>query len=459
MRIINKLTAAGAALALVGIAGAAPVGATPPTGYGFDNIPHLIVGGGSDTTYRALVSLTDLWNGSPGCKVITAVGSTLGQCEANAAAETNTLGSYQHDTVAQANPVGSGAGIASLNGFGGAAYAGTNTNVNFARSSRAPKRTGGSCTGGDELTCDTFWGFAQDGIEVMVFNARNSVQSKASPAMTPAELANIWNCTYAKWSDVPSLGIVAASAEDGPIVPWGMNASSGTYATFKDYLINNGSAGAAFTPNAGVCDHKLTNGDYPFENDIKPILNDVLANGIPADGLPAGLSTDPNSKANPINWIWFGSFGELSAFKYKSSATVGGTAYTAYPAPVNGVLPSSSGIFNNTYPIGRTLYHVTLKGDADCPKTSGACDFNGNVGPVINATTNDLSVVGASSGTGGAVREFTRWLCRTGSARHAIDPYTGKNYVTEIGSAISGSGFTAVPNALKTPGSACLVQS
>lgn len=450
MSKIRKLAGAAAALAMAEVAMASPAGATMPSGYGFDGSAHVIIGGGSDTTYRAIVSLTDLWNGSPGCKVVTTVGSTLGQCETLATAETDTLGNYQHDTVAQANPVGSSAGIASLNGFGGAQYAGTEGNVDFARSSRAPKRTGGNCTGGDELTCDTFWGFAQDGIEVTVFNGRNAVQSAASPAITPQELVSIWTCQFTHWSDVPSLNIAPGSAQDGPIVPWGMNSSSGTFATFQSYLINNGGASSSFSPNAGVCDRKLSNGDFPFENDIKPLLNDVNANG--------GLSADPASANNPVNWIWWGSFGELSSFKYKSAATVGGTLWTAYAAPVNGVLPSSSGILANTYPIGRTLYHVTKKADADCPRTNGVCDFTGNPGPAITGTVNDLNVVGGTSGKSGAVREFTRFLCRSGTTRQATDPYTGKNYAVEIGSALTAAGFTAVPSSLKTSGANCLVQ-
>ena len=51
--------------------------------------------------------------------------------------------------------------------------------------------------------------------------------------------------------------------------------------------------------------------------------------------------------------------------------------FQAVASPINGILPSSARIIANTYPIGRTIYHVTLKRDADCVKTAGACDFVG----------------------------------------------------------------------------------
>ena len=444
-----------------------PAGALVPTGYGFDGNAHIIVGGGSDTTYRAMVGLTDLYNGSPGCPSTTAVGSTLNTCAADPANGTNTQGNFQHDTVAQANPVGSGAGIASLNGFGGAVYNGTvnnGVNVDFARSSRGPARTGGKISGGDELSGDTFWGYSQDGVEVMSFESRGAqIQGAGGSALTPAELYHIWNCDYTTWSQVPSLGIAPGSATDGPIVPWGLNSSSGTFGTFNSYLISQGGAPANWTVDGQACDRKLTaTNNYAFENDIKPLFNDAGA---------AITDTDYSSVNNPNNWIWFGSYGVLNAFSYTSNYTyplVTGNLWNAIPLPINGILPSSSKILANTYPIGRTLYHVTKNTDADCPQAGGvtgsagtpgaACDFTNNPGPTLpSGTGTDLNVTGGTSGISGAVREFTRWLCRSGSAAQAIDPYTGKNYSPEITTALNNSGFTVVPVALRTSGSACQV--
>jgi hypothetical protein len=66
----------------------------------------------------------------------------------------------------------------------------------------------------------------------------------------------------------------------------------------------------------------------------------------------------------------------------------------------------------------------------------------------------------------GTVREFTRWLCRplTGAnpspaIRYNIDPLTGANFSSEIGTALVKSGFSQVPVALRSAGSSCNVQS
>lgn len=468
MRTLWKVAATlSSAIVLGPMMMAPPVGATPPAGYGFDDTPHVIVGGGSDTTWRAMIGITDLWQESPGCTVVTAVGPTLNQCVAVASPETDTLGDYQHDTVGQAAPVGSSAGIASLNGFIDTAHGQTNTsyagavnpvpgylgstatgpNVDFARSSRKPKTSGGNAIGSNELAVDTFWGYAEDGIQITVFNNRGTqVQAAGGSAITAAELFHIWNCDFTQWSQVPSLGIAPGSTSDGPIVPWGMNASSGTLATLNSYLIANGGAPANWSADGQACDRKLATGQFPFENDVKPLIND-----------PASLSTLASSTDNPNNWIWWGSFGVFSAFPYDAAVTRGGTTYQAIAAPVNGVLPSSSGIIANTYPITRTLYHVTRKPDADCPKTGSACDFNGNPGPAISGGINDLNVTGASSGIGGAVREFTRFICRGNANQQTLDPFTGVNYFSEITTSINNVGFTTVPFALRSPGSRCQV--
>jgi hypothetical protein len=126
-----KLAVATSVVAVSGlVAGALPAGATPPTGYGFDGSPHTIVGAGSDTTYKAQLGLTELYMSTSitGCEKITTVGPNLGKCNTVAGAEQNVnLGNYQGDTISQANPTGSSAGIGSMNGQNGSSttYAGT----------------------------------------------------------------------------------------------------------------------------------------------------------------------------------------------------------------------------------------------------------------------------------------------------------------------------------------------
>ena len=482
MRKLWKLAAVtGVAVAIGTVTSIGSAYATPPAGYGFDGSPHTVVGGGSDTTYKAQLGLTELYMSTSigGCQHVTAVGATMNQCNPVATAETDTnLGNYQGDTFAQANPTGSSAGIASLNGNPNSATtdagaihpvnytcAGlatvittTGPNVDYARSSRAPKTTGGaSPCSGNELDNDTFWGYGQDGIQVIAFDATRGaeLQAQASPSLTPNQLFNIWNCTGGtgtggriRWSDIiPSLAGTARGNVD--VVPWGLNASAGTFASFQSYVQNNASGvPAGWSPNGQTCDRKLVSGLFPLENDIKPMLTDVP------------LSTDPSSADNPDNWIAWGSFGVMSAFPYLSNVTIGGTVFQAVASPINGILPSSARIIANTYPIGRTIYHVTLKRDADCAKTAGACNFTANPGPVIPATGgSDLNVTGGTGGVSGAIREFTRFLCRGSAAQQGLMPYSGINDFSEITTRINNAGFTVVPAALRTSGSRCQVLS
>jgi ABC-type phosphate transport system substrate-binding protein len=477
VRKLWKLAAVtGVAVAVGTVTSIGSAYATPPTGYGFDNTAHIIVGGGSDTTYRAQQGISDLWSesGLAGCPHITANGPAANSCNSTGSPETNTnLGNYQGDTIAQANPIGSGSGIASLNGNAGATstYQGTVNpvpagtcvtatpgvpNVDYARSSRAPVTSGGKAPCGNELTADTYWGYAQDGVEVTVFNSRGAqAQGAPSPALTPQDLFDIWNCSggtgtggRVRWSDVIST-ISPGSATDADIVPWQMNTGSGTFGTFQSYIATNATGvPPGWSPDAQACDRKLANGNVPLENDIKPLVNDpaVLGTGTSAD--------------NPVNWIWWGSFGVFSSFPYTSAFTRSGTPVQAIAAPVNGILPSSSRIIANTYPIGRTLYNVTRKSDADCPKTGGVCDFTGNVGPSIPATGgNDLNVAGGTSGISGAIREYMRFTCRVSALQQGLDPFTGTSFFSEITTAINNAGFTVVPSGLRTAGTRCQVLS
>jgi hypothetical protein len=482
VRKLWKLAAVtGVAVAVGTVTSIGSAYATPPAGYGFDGQPHAVVGGGSDTTYKAQLGLTELYMSSSigGCEHITAVGANLNKCNVLATAETDTnLGNYQGDTFAQANPTGSSAGVASLNGAPNSATTDAGTlhpvnytcpssavvtttgpNVDYARSSRAPKTSAGNsvCTA-NELDTDTFWGYGQDGIQVFAFDATRGaeLQAQASPSLTPNQLFNIWNCSGGtgtagrmRWSDViPSL--VGTPRGNVDMVPWGLNASAGTFASFQSYITNNASGvPVGWSPNGQVCDRKLASGLFPLENDMKPMLND-----------PVTLSTDPSSADNPDNWIAWGSFGVMSAFNYLSAYTRQAQSFQAVASPINGILPSSARIIANTYPIGRTIYHVTLKRDADCAKTAGACNFGANPGPVIPATGGtDLNVAGGTGGVSGAIREFTRFLCRGTAAQHGFNPYSGINNFSEITTRINNAGFTVVPSALRTSGSRCQVLS
>jgi ABC-type phosphate transport system substrate-binding protein len=527
---LTKLLVAVSAVA-VGLAWMAiPASADGPTGYGFnDDTPHTITMGGSDTTYKVMQGISDLYNQSLGCLNSTAADANLGKCittpgtpDTTSADTGGAFANWEHDGVLNLYSTGSGAGRASVRASLArdgntcpVTYAGsvndspglTNCkNVDIARSSSSPDAT--DVTNGDEVG----WGFAQDGVQVTVFNSRQAELTAAQPdngghgaanLLTAADLFHIWNCDYRTWSQVPSLTAAVAAGEvtDGPIVPWAMNASSGTFGTFSGFVTGTlaQSEGAVipanWTPNTQAHTYQAvdplpgnsacvrrTNPDAtstvkPFENDIKPLID-----------FPPALSTAANSIDNPANWIWWSSFGELKSFPYKSQYPFGGNTANpvniARPAPVENLIPQGSNILSQAYPITRTLYAVTRGVDADCPQSvAHTCNFsltNGSIPAapnVFGTATPDLNVFGTTrasggvtpaygidahggltnGGTSGAIREFIRFMCRTAQQNVGKDPYTGLTFDASITKVLNGNAFTVLKAGTNTTGSRCKV--
>lgn len=574
----------GMLFATPGIASAAP-STYPNSGYGFDGNAHLIVGGGSTTLYKMVQSLALLWQDTLSCadnysSYNPAGSQPVGYPQSSAAFNQCTPstgqsyggaltgGNFDGDTVGVANPMGSSTGIASLNGAHGTAagtfaYEGANSNlttsgdpnaltlpggdqlsngygtVDFDFSSRAAKTSGGNCApSGDELTCDTFWGVASDGVGVYTFDGSSGdfVSQGTNPAnvgLSAEDLYGIFNCDITTWGDLPewqaahTAGYANLPDANAPIIPWSMNSTSGTFGDFNTWIANNAtSVPSGWTIDNG-CDRQITSGGgatksfTPLENDFKPIFTELGTNaynpGIytwPASGttwsggtaegtppnlanvndlttFPAGASTAVDSPQNPNNWLWLGSFGLLSKWSYLSSGTVqtpkGAIAFTSGVDAISnstgsqGTAPSPSNIQGGSYPILRILNMVTKKSDADCPVTSGVCNFTqaANPGPTNGNGVADIDVLGATSGKGGAVREFIRFLCRaeTGSFTAGTnvgpaDSYTGTDMngngttgeivLGNVSSGIGGiepTGFRPVPVSKRSPGSVCDVQS
>ena len=161
-----------------------------------------------------------------------------------------------------------------------------------------------------------------------------------------------------------------------------------------------------------------------------------------------------NADDDETNYLWWMSYANYFTYAftkngckdgvgvYSASAntcSLGGTLVPSNPVGVQNlttlayVQPSAATINNSSYPITRTVYHVTRNTEADCrvaPGTAGACDNAAN------------TVYGATSGKGGAVREFTQWLCKAaGTPSHAVNVVTGRDYRTEIVRALNAEGF------------------
>jgi ABC-type phosphate transport system substrate-binding protein len=389
----------------IGTAGA-DNGAPKP---GQDNKPDIIITGGSDTTYALESDLALAYNQSPGCK--TENGSTnpnVGFC-INPGGTPNVPGvqnapaanagtNWDHDVIVNLYPTGSTAGVNGLLGLNG--YSGV---IDMARSSRGPNASGESAL--------NFWGFAKDGVPVITLGTQPTID------LTPLKVAQIWNCDINTWDQ-----ITGNPADAGrPIRRYGMNPSSGTYATFRSFLQAQ-IAGA--DPNKPGCGEKLQDGTYPFENDVKPIIKDVAARGW-----------------NLNDVIWWASYAEMKTYPYKAQ----GASF----AKLNGVTISNTTVANGTYPFNRIVYRVTRKADA-------------------NAVGSSSDLTGATGGKGGAVRRATEWLCKEQAWYNAgtipsnptnaqVDDFTGQTYFTIITNILSQNGYQRIPVAERTNGACKLV--
>lgn len=408
---MNKKIILGALVAVSCFASLAPTAkADPPAGSGWDKNPDVVLGGGSDTTYLVSQRLEVLYNGAPGCTLETSgTNPNKGKCNDLGAALTGPAnGNYDHDVFASAAAIGSGAGVQSLLSTG-TAY---NPGIDYARSSRTITPA--------EAVDTTAWGYARDGIAVISFGTR------AGLSLTKQDLIDIYTCVKTDWSQF--------GQPAGTIIPWNMNSSSGTLATFRTFLGN---------PVFGSCVRNqvgATNG--PFENDVKPIL---------ADPGPDSTFNTPDDDEN--NYVWWMSFGNWLKYPFTKNGLVNGTGapIASQIVTVDGKFPSNATIFDSSYSIMRTLYQVTRDSDADCrqtPNTAGPCDNLPN------------TVTGATTGKGGAVREFTQWLCRSTASVQTINLVTGQNYRNAIIDAVNAEGFqvlsAAVPG-LRTTGYSCSV--
>ena len=420
---MNKKIILGALVAVSCFASLAPTAkADPPAGSGWDKTPDVALGGGSDTTYLVSQRLEVLYNGAPGCTLVTTTANAAkGRCSDTSTALTGIAnGNYDHDVLASAAATGSSAGVNALLTPITATPPGTgvqyNPAIDYARSSR-PISTA-------EAVDTTAWGYARDGIAVITFGSRTGL------SLTKQDLIDIYTCQKTNWSQF--------GQPAGVIIPWDMNTASGTYASFRTYLGN---------PTFGTCVRKQVGANNgPFENDVKPLLADIGP-----DGVYNTADDDEN------NYLWWMSFGNWTRYPFTKDGVVNGPGPSAGGAiqsqlvTIDGQFPSNSTIFNSSYSIMRTLYHVTRDSDADCRQaagTAGPCDNAANV------------VYGTTAGKGGAVREFTQWLCRTTAATQATNAVTGQNYRNAIIDAVNAEGFqvlSATVPGLRTTGYSCSV--
>ena len=376
---------------------------------GQDNVNNVVLQGGSDTTYVVQNDLAQLYNQSPGCNPYTGfTGSApveqLGRCKvanpdpnggtgaAQTADAANLKTNWDHDIVTNVYPTGSGGGIAGA----------INNVYTLARSSK--------------LTSDaavSFWGFAKDGIALVTPPGRNLALSNPT-GLTKQNVCDFYKTTQANWS-------IVTGQPAGTVHAYSMNTSSGTQATFNAFLATcpGGNATSAttkgekisFSKPGGVCT-PITPTD-PFENDLKPILDDASCKGY-----------------SPGDLFWWGSFGELNSYAYKAQ----GAQYWT----LDGVTIQLSTIKNDTWGaaqgLTRNLYEVAQNTVVDQGVGNGA----------------NLTVVttGATSGPDGGARRYIEFLCQPAgffTTGAALNPFTGNDYFKEQTDIVSKSGFQRIP--------------
>ena len=259
-RRIGMRTAAG----LLGMSAAVAGFAMPASAATVPAANHMVIGGGSNTTYYLMNQLSTLFNQSPGCDLAAPSGGTQNlnySCPnpQNVTGGENGLGDGHgytntgsiaqgdpenpyNDVVVEEPPLGSSNGIKELE------QRGTNPSpIDFARSSRGPNN-GLPVPVGDPVNTVAsdpqglnFVAYAADALPWLHWTKVSNVATPSSgvTSLSVDQLAAIYNGTITKWSQVcPTTPKKTAKkcqklAGNAPIVVYMAQAGSGTEGTWR----------------------------------------------------------------------------------------------------------------------------------------------------------------------------------------------------------------------------------
>jgi ABC-type phosphate transport system substrate-binding protein len=404
-----------------------------PAGASYPNFPqtgltapanNTLSGSGSSTTYNMMEQMDLLFNNAPACTQFVAFPSSSEpqpldySCTANPSPAANQENPFADIAVEEA-PLGSSNGIQQLEDQGahGATANSKGTaipvadNVNYARSSRALKST--------DLEGQNFIGYATDGVTYFTYNevAKTATPSANVTNLTTAQLQGIYNGTYTNWDQVggTSAPIVVFSAQEG----------SGTQSTWSTFLGFDPSAATnqvnCYTPKGGS--NTCVGPAVIFENEDAQITKSAFVSGQSGYVLKnpvwakSGIATSAQIRADAI---FFFSTGKYS-LSCKKLVDCGGsllpTGTTNTIGDINSVAPMEANILDQNFPVTRYLYNVYSNG------------FNPNMPAATAATLNYVSEIG--------------FICNPnkGESAQAVDPLTGKTYISEIQALIEAQGF------------------
>lgn len=299
------------------------------------------VGVGSDTVQYVSDFVDD---GTPtGLNGFNATNTSRRVFSFDATADASGRAGYQNGTSnalastvvlrAQGKPIirpnGSGAGIAAL-------LADSTHQIDFVRSSRLPKaseQTAASSFGGIHV-----YRIATDGLQIAV-NASGTASNWNGPAgLSSAELINIYNGTYKRWSDVPGYTGTAGADAIIPILP---QTGSGTR---NDFLADLQAA------NGGVAVTLASTVRTSEEHDPNAV-----------SGLASGTQTFADSTTAPYT-----NKDALAPFSTGRDKLIDTGYFGTTPAPnqvylLNGAAPDGNAA--TSYLLARSLYLLARQSD------------------------------------------------------------------------------------------------
>ena len=379
---VAALGVSGMSMAMAGTAGAAPNAS-------------LLIGSGSQTSYSTMTSLSDLFNGSPGCDLTAAAslpatlncgtspfsaGSTGGEQGFNVAAE-----NPYNDFTVQAPAVGSGNGATQLET--------QSTHVDYARASSHK---------GNATTNDV--AYATDGVSWTTFNKVGAAKTDQAKVVniTQSNLQLIWNgtlsCTGKGGVHLTMNWECLGAKASAPIDCYVAQSGSGTYSTWQGVL--------GFSNPAG-CDTAANEAGDPGDTNVVADHENLFENQM------SYIASRPDAK----DAIYFMSFGKYTT-TCPAGKCAGATSDLTTFGEINGVKATQSTVQGTgggggvTFPITRDLYNI----------------YN-----------NSTSSFPASQATLNLVSEYG-FLCKASTATD-IDPQTGVSYRTEIEADITSQGF------------------
>ena len=386
-------------LAFAGTAGAVP-SATP------------IVGSGSQTSYSTMTTLTDLFNGVPGCDLTasTSVPSTLNCGTSSIVA--GTAGGEQGFAVAADNPyndfavqapaIGSGNGDTALKA---AATGAPTQTISFARTSA---HKGGTTQNDVE--------FATDGVSWTAFNVVGGVKTNQNKVtnITKANLIAIYNGTLSCPSGATTLFMdwkCLGAKVSSPIDVYVAQTGSGTYSTWQGAM--------GFTKNVTPGGVSGPNSELGWVADGGSAGTIVSAHVNLFENQMSTIAAQPDAK-DAIYFMSLGKFTTTCAGKNGKKVVCAGTptndnvtfgaidGVTASKATVQG----TGGGAGVTFPITRGLYNEYNNSSAAHPSDQATLNFIGENG----------------------------FLCKSSTGAE-VDPQTGVVYRAEIEASITANGF------------------